>query len=87
MSIAPSVLDGVAVIMLTVHSLRRHRLCLTIACVLAMVGVWAEKGMGLVVPGFVPTPLGDVFEYSPAIPIELRVLRYPGAGPPPAAPP
>jgi len=39
---------------------------LSLACVLAIVGVWIEKGMGLVVPGFVPTPLGEVFEYSPS---------------------
>jgi molybdopterin-containing oxidoreductase family membrane subunit len=24
-----------------------------------------EKGMGLVVPGFVPSPLGEIVEYSP----------------------
>ena len=47
------------------HPLRRRRVFLSIACVLAIVGVWIEKGMGLVVPGFVPTPLGEVFEYSP----------------------
>jgi Polysulphide reductase len=58
-------LDGAAVIMLTVHPLRRRRVFLSVACVLAIVGVWIEKGMGLVVPGFVPTPLGEVFEYSP----------------------
>jgi len=38
---------------------------LSVACVLAIVGIWIEKGMGLIVPGFVPTPLGEVFEYSP----------------------
>ncbi|MEZ5581736.1 MAG: hypothetical protein R3F37_02185 [Candidatus Competibacteraceae bacterium] len=26
-------------------------------------GIWIEKGMGLVVPGFIPTPLGEIFEY------------------------
>jgi hypothetical protein len=35
------------------------------ACVLAFFGIWIEKGMGFVVPGFIPTPLGEVFEYSP----------------------
>jgi molybdopterin-containing oxidoreductase family membrane subunit len=54
-----------AAIMLTVHPLRRRRSFLSLACILAIVGVWIEKGMGLVVPGFVPTPLGEVFEYSP----------------------
>lgn len=40
---------------------------LNIACVLCIVGIWIEKGMGLVVPGFVPTPLGDIVEYSPTM--------------------
>ena len=58
-------LDGTAAIILTIHALRGRRGFLSVACVLAIVGVWIEKGMGLVVPGFVPTPLGEVFEYSP----------------------
>src|SRR6266536_2876794 len=40
---------------------------LDVACVLAIVGLWIEKGMGLVVPGFVPTPLGEIVEYSPTL--------------------
>jgi len=40
---------------------------LDVACVLAILGIWIEKGMGLVVPGFVPTPLGEVVEYSPSL--------------------
>jgi hypothetical protein len=35
-------------------------------CLAAVVGVWIEKGMGLVVPGFVPTPLGETVDYSPS---------------------
>src|SRR5215468_3147294 len=31
---------------------------LNLASVLAIVGIWIEKGMGLVVPGFIPSPLG-----------------------------
>jgi len=38
---------------------------LDVACVLAIVGIWIEKGMGLVVPGFVPSPLGEIVEYTP----------------------
>ena len=60
------VLQIVAATILTVHPLRTRRVFLGVACVLAIVGVWIEKGMGLVVPGFVPTPLGEVFEYSPS---------------------
>ena len=36
------------------------------ACVASFLGVWVEKGMGLVVPGFIPTPLGEVVEYVPS---------------------
>jgi molybdopterin-containing oxidoreductase family membrane subunit len=55
----------VAVTILTIHPLRRTRILLNVACVLAIVGVWIEKGMGLIVPGFVPTTIGEMFDYSP----------------------
>jgi molybdopterin-containing oxidoreductase family membrane subunit len=38
---------------------------LNVAGVLAIVAIWIEKGMGLIVPAFVPTPLGEVVEYHP----------------------
>jgi molybdopterin-containing oxidoreductase family membrane subunit len=40
---------------------------LTLTCVLCIVGIWIEKGMGLVIPGFIPTPLGEMVEYSPSL--------------------
>jgi len=58
-------MNVIAVIVLTAHPLRRQRPLLNIACVLAFVAIWIEKGMGFVVTGFIPTPLGEVFEYSP----------------------
>ncbi len=58
-------MNAVAVVLLSFHRTRRAPLTLNIACVLAFTGIWIEKGMGLVVPGFIPTPLGEVFEYSP----------------------
>jgi molybdopterin-containing oxidoreductase family membrane subunit len=38
---------------------------LNTACVLLIVGIWIEKGMGLIIPAFVPTPLGEIVEYTP----------------------
>jgi Ni/Fe-hydrogenase subunit HybB-like protein len=38
-----------------------------IASALCVVGIWIEKGMGLLIPGFIPTPLGDLVEYTPAL--------------------
>jgi molybdopterin-containing oxidoreductase family membrane subunit len=59
------VMNLVAVSILTIHPLRRNRRFLNVACVLTIVGIWMEKGMGLVIPGFIPTPLGDIVEYIP----------------------
>jgi molybdopterin-containing oxidoreductase family membrane subunit len=42
------------------------------ACVAAIIGIWIEKGMGLIIPGFIPTPLGDLVEYTPSL-IEFLV--------------
>ncbi|NOZ25699.1 MAG: polysulfide reductase NrfD [Nitrospirae bacterium] len=44
---------------------RENFLTLNLACVLVIVGVYIEKGMGLVIPGFVPGVLGEIYEYSP----------------------
>ncbi|MGB7990284.1 MAG: NrfD/PsrC family molybdoenzyme membrane anchor subunit, partial [Candidatus Methylophosphatis roskildensis] len=58
-------LNLVAVAILSIHPLRRKALTLNIACACGFVGIWLEKGMGLVIPGFIPTPLGEIFEYVP----------------------
>jgi molybdopterin-containing oxidoreductase family membrane subunit len=52
---------------LLILPLTRSLKYLNLACVLAIVGIWIEKGMGLVVPGFIPTPLGEIVEYSPSL--------------------
>ncbi|MBL9135582.1 MAG: polysulfide reductase NrfD [Verrucomicrobiales bacterium] len=38
---------------------------LDIGCVLAFVGIWIEKGMGLIIPGFIPSTLHEMVEYLP----------------------
>ena len=40
---------------------------LNLACVLAIGGIWIEKGMGLVIPAFIPTQLGEIVEYLPTL--------------------
>lgn len=66
------VLNMVAVTILSIHPLRRTRWLLNIACVMTIVGIWMEKGMGLVIPGFIPTPLGDIVEYAPTF-VEISI--------------
>ena len=69
---AAVLLNCAALAILMVNPLRERQTTLNLACGLAIVGIWTEKGMGLVVPGFIPTPLGEVFEYQPTA-IELGI--------------
>jgi Ni/Fe-hydrogenase subunit HybB-like protein len=39
---------------------------LSAGCVAAFGGIWIEKGMGLIVPGFVPSTLHELVEYLPS---------------------
>ena len=59
------VLDVIGLVLL-VTTLSRKILWLNIACVVSFIGIWIEKGMGLIIPGFVPSPLGEVVEYLPS---------------------
>ncbi len=56
----------IAVAILMIHPLRRRHALLNLACLFTVAGIWIEKGMGLVIPGFVPTPTGEIFEYVPS---------------------
>jgi molybdopterin-containing oxidoreductase family membrane subunit len=58
-------LNVIATLILTIHPLRRDLRWLMPACVTLFVAIWIEKGMGLVIPGFVPSPLGEIVEYAP----------------------
>jgi molybdopterin-containing oxidoreductase family membrane subunit len=59
-------LDVFAVVVFSRRSLYQRPMLLVGASACAVVGVWIEKGMGLIIPGFVPTPLGEVVDYVPS---------------------
>lgn len=65
-------LNVMATIALTIHPVRGNPRWLMIACAVLFVGIWVEKGIGLVVPGFIPSPLGEIVEYTPSL-VELGV--------------
>ena len=46
---------------------RENFTTLNVGCILIIIGVYIEKGMGLVMPGFVPDTLGEIYEYSPTM--------------------
>lgn len=47
---------------------RSNETLLAAACVAVFLSIWIDKGMGMVVTGFVPNPLGKVTEYFPTAP-------------------
>ncbi|HET9385796.1 MAG TPA: NrfD/PsrC family molybdoenzyme membrane anchor subunit [Gemmatimonadales bacterium] len=58
-------LNVLATVALMIHPLRRNPRWLMPACATLFVGIWIEKGIGLVIPGFIPSPLGEIVEYTP----------------------
>jgi molybdopterin-containing oxidoreductase family membrane subunit len=65
------------VVLLLIPNVRRQERFLAILCALVVLAVWIEKGMAMVVTGFVPSPLGKVTEYAPTVPeIAITVGVY-----------
>lgn len=64
--------SAAAFVLFLVPATRRHPLTLTLGCLLIYAGVYIEKGMGLVIPGFTPDTLGEIYEYFPTL-AEIRV--------------
>ncbi len=61
------VMNSIALLILFTPASGRSVSLLNIACVLLILGIWIEKGMGLIIPAFIPTPLGEIVEYLPTL--------------------
>ncbi|MFO0546795.1 MAG: NrfD/PsrC family molybdoenzyme membrane anchor subunit [Polyangiaceae bacterium] len=60
-------LNVLSALLLHLPASRRDARVLVAACGAAFAGVWIEKGMGLIIPGFVPSTLHEVVEYVPTL--------------------
>jgi molybdopterin-containing oxidoreductase family membrane subunit len=60
------VLNIIATVCLTLHPVRSNLNLLFPVCGLLFLAIWIEKGMGLIIPGFIPSPLGEIVEYAPS---------------------
>jgi molybdopterin-containing oxidoreductase family membrane subunit len=60
-------LNVTAAVVLVTPASRQSRGWVLAACGLTFVGVWIEKGMGMVVPGFVPSTMHELVEYAPSL--------------------
>ena len=57
-----------ACILLVFPGVRRNETTLALCCVLVIITTWIDKGIGLMIGGFVPNPFGRIFEYWPTVP-------------------
>jgi molybdopterin-containing oxidoreductase family membrane subunit len=67
-----AVLAIVALLFLLNPGTRRNEKTLAFAAALTFIALWIEKGLGLVLAGFIPNPLEHVTEYYPTAP-ELMI--------------
>ena len=58
-------LNFLATVTLTFNRFRRNHTILYGACVILFIAIWIDKGMGLIIPGFIPGPWGNIVEYFP----------------------
>jgi Ni/Fe-hydrogenase subunit HybB-like protein len=68
------VLMAVALVLLLVPAIRRNERMLAVACLVTFVSLWIDKGLCLVVSGFMPSPLGAITRYVPTVPEMLISL-------------
>jgi molybdopterin-containing oxidoreductase family membrane subunit len=69
-----------SLVLLLVPGLRRRRALLVLASLAVVGSLWIDKGLGMVVTGFVPSPLGHVTEYWPTWREVLIALGIYGVG-------
>lgn len=63
-----------ALILLIVPATRKKEDTLAVGCAAVFISAWIDKGMGLVVGGFIPNPFERVFEYWPTTPEVLITM-------------
>ncbi len=56
----------IATLTLAIHPGKNNPKVLIPASVILFTSIWIEKGLGLIVPGLIPSPLGEVIDYSPS---------------------
>ncbi len=62
----------IALVLLINPKTRTKETTLLVGCVAVFVSLWIDKGLGMVIAGFVPSPLGHVVHYAPTM-IELLI--------------
>jgi len=59
-------INTLATLILTLHPKRSNPTVLSLTSLALFLAIWMEKGLGLIVPGFIPSPLGEIVDYTPS---------------------
>jgi Ni/Fe-hydrogenase subunit HybB-like protein len=62
------ILALISLVLLITPGTRNNEKILPATCAIVFLSLWIDKGLGLIVGGFVPSPLGVVQEYAPTFP-------------------
>jgi molybdopterin-containing oxidoreductase family membrane subunit len=62
------ILAVISLVLLINPKTRNNEKILVFAAIAVFLSLWLDKGLGMVVAGFVPSPLGHVAHYAPTLP-------------------
>ena len=63
-----AIMAVIATLMLLVPGIRHNEKTLAVACALVFISLWIEKGITLVITGFIPNPFETITQYVPTVP-------------------
>jgi molybdopterin-containing oxidoreductase family membrane subunit len=66
------ILSVVAFLLFLIPKTRKNVITLNIGAVLIWLGVYIEKGIALLTPGFTPDVLGQIYVYRPSM-VEIKI--------------
>jgi molybdopterin-containing oxidoreductase family membrane subunit len=66
------ILGILAFLIFLIPATRRNPVTMNIACVMIYISVYIEKGIALIIPGYTPDTLGQIYRYEPSS-AELRI--------------
>jgi Ni/Fe-hydrogenase subunit HybB-like protein len=60
------IVNVIATATLSIHKLRNNQRIFYLTSFALVVAIWIEKGLGLIIPGFIPNQMGQIVEYIPS---------------------
>lgn len=68
-----TILGVVAIALLLIPGQKKKEGVLVFICIAIFISLWIDKGIGLILGGFVPTPMEHVVEYTPTL-LEILIV-------------